>query len=59
VGKKPDIRRSDLTGNKSDFIALKRRVEDAKKTVVCSSFKTLTITNKKKQSIGVAVMKPI
>ena len=56
VGKRPEIRRCDITNNRSEFIAF-RRVEEAEKNGVSSSLKTSTITTK--QSMGVAAMKPI
>ena len=57
AGKRSKIRRCDITNNQSEFIALKRRVEKAEKNDVFSSLKTSTIT--KKQTMGVAAMKPI
>ena len=57
AGKKPEIGRCDLTSNRLEFIALRRMVEEAKKTGVPSFLKTSTTT--KKQSVGVAAMKPI
>ena len=57
LGKKYEIRRCDLVSNRSEFIALRRRVEEARKMGISSSLKTSTIT--KKQSASLAAMKPI